>query len=394
MLVATAAAQSPMQPANQPQQAAPQVPQAGELTVGDLLNQALAYRQQGKQAAEGGNERDASVAFARAMERLAKVIETDATNIEALLQMAEISLLRNDPHQGRKYFKRVTDIETNNFRANLGLGQFYVYSRLWRQAIYHLEIAARVAPEDRLVETLVLLAGSYREASQINDAEETIQRAVRADEQLAGNDPMKLHTNAARIFIEILGLKQDFEGAVRACDILINMTRERAKINTYRSDLLKEFAAAFDTKVDVLTALHNSMHVKDARNQATNVPIPGKEQEIAAVLVAIVNTRKEQIPVITTLSRLEMVPLAKRAVELQPQAEGALATLAQLCIDTNLYGDAQAALQQLVQVNPNNANAQQTLQQVTAVINQARAQQANPQMQPQAQPQMQPAQQP
>lgn len=328
---------------------------SSEMTVDQLLQLAIAYRESATRKEATRTDLD----FARAIEACAKVLDMDPSNIEANLQIAEISMMRRDFNNGRDYFKRVHLIEENNYRANIGLGQFYLYTKLYRQAVLYLTVAGRVAPPENKSEALRLLCEAHLAGRELDFAKTAAEESLRID---SGNAAV------LKDYVMILMMRQQFDEARQESLRLIDVTRQRARVASYDRQVIKDHIDAFDRYIEVLRSIHNELHRKNARGEPTDQPLPGREADIADVLNSIVEARASQLPILQTLSLLDVVPLCHRAVQLQPNNLKYLFTLARASKLAGMYGDAHAILKDLVQREPSNALFVQALQQIEAEI--------------------------
>lgn len=325
-------------------------------TVDQVMQEGMAFRAQAEAEPPGQKQ---TIYFAEAVKRFAQVYSSDPTNVEAMLQIGEISMLRNDTINGREYFARVIRIEGKNFRANRGMGEFYLLTRYFRQAVPFLEVAVEAAPADRLGETYRMLAAGYYETRYFDKALVTINKAY----ELMPNNAL-VADYRTRVLLTMVKLE---EARVAASD-LIEITRRAVAGKAHDKELVKQHMRAFDLKVDVLTAFHNSLHLKNAKNEVTDQPLPGKEQEIAKVLNEIVETRVGQLPIINTLALLDVVPLAQKAIQYSGGNPDYMWTLAKICVEARLFGDAMGLLEKILQVDPQNQKAREALAQLQAEV--------------------------
>lgn len=357
----------PQQTDQPPQQELPPDPTVGieRLPIDEQLRMALAYRAYNKEPE-----------WTRAMSVLANVLKEDPTNIEAHLQIAEISMDRRDFNVARDYFKKVRSLDENNFRANVGLGKYYLYTRLYRQSVQYLKVAANVAPPDKKAEALQLLGTAYLESRELNSARQAIEDSLRVD---GGN------TQTARIYIQVLLQMQKYEEARDAALKLLQIEQMKmAQLGSLDREAVRQYAGSYDMVIQVLLELHNSLHKKNARGQITDEPLPGKEREIAQVLDAIVQIRVQQLPTVKVMSLLDILPLAQRSVQLAPDNPAYYFTLAYTCAEAGLWADARASIQRAVELEPSNQTYQNALQRIDADI--ARLQQQSNAQQQQMSP--------
>jgi tetratricopeptide (TPR) repeat protein len=328
----------PMQPASPPVGGdLPENPMtAGLETLSNeqLLNLALAYRAKGD-----------DLNYTRAVATLARVLESDPTNIEANLQMAEILMLRRSYNDGRTYFKKVLTLDGNNYRANYGIGQYYLYTRATRQAILFLKIAANVAPPDKKGEALHTLASAYLQSKELRQAELACEEAIRVDNQNSG---------LIRTYIVVLVEMEKFVEAREAALRYLALRRRDAQLASFNPEIVREYSAAYDLLIEVLLRLHNSYHKKNARGEVTDQVLPGKEKETAQVLDAIVQARMAQLPIVKVLSLMELLPLSRRATQLDPMTGAYFYTLGMAQYEAGLVNDARDSLLRAAELEPSN----------------------------------------
>jgi tetratricopeptide (TPR) repeat protein len=237
-------------------------------------------------------------------------LSSDPRNTQARVLFGEFLALTGDANKGREYFKAVLDVESGNFRANLGLGRFYVYSRMWRQATLYLQKAEAAAPQDRRSEVLRLLAVCFNGLKNSAEAVAAAQRAVAAD-------PEDLDT--LQLLVQVRVEAKQIDQAVEAAKAFVAVATKKYAAEPSDASLLQGLVRAVETQIEVLKRYHNTLYREDARGRQTDQLLPGKEAEAAQVLSQIAARSEELAKLRWELSYHESLMMMEKAVEYQPK---------------------------------------------------------------------------
>ncbi|TWT40974.1 tetratricopeptide repeat protein [Phycisphaerae bacterium RAS1] len=301
---------------------------------------------------ESGTEED----LIAAQQFLQDVLRVEPTNADAIIMVGEVALERRDGNVARRYFSDVLKLEENNFRANRGMGELYFRSKMWRQAMRYLETAARVAPPDKRAETLSVLARCYVQDGTVNKALETAQQAVASDAKNV--DALQTLT------VVRMGQKQ-FEQALEDGRKLMELVEQKLHDNPADAKLLRQSGQVYQTLVEGLILYHATLHLPNARGEPTTDPIPGKEREIAQVLVRIGEARGRQVVLESRISYLRAVlPYYEKSLKFDDQSVPALLAYARVLLVVERTSDAAEQCRKALEIDPTNVEAQQLLQQI------------------------------
>ncbi len=277
LIVSVGRAQAPPStpPATQPVRA--QTPQ----DVLRLVDQALATA---RSLLTAGDTTQATAVLTDARRGLETLLESDRRNVEARVLYGELLALAQEPNEARQHFKAVLELDPSNFRANLGLGRFYLESHIWRQAGAYLEAASTVAPRDRAAETLQLLAKAQLGQGERAQAISTAERAVAAD---------PANTQSLELLIQMYMEGEQYDKALEQAKSLVSAARQRREENRADRTALEGLARALQFRVQALASYYTSLCRKDARGRNTDQLRPGTEAEAAELLSQIAYLHEE-----------------------------------------------------------------------------------------------------
>lgn len=294
---------------------------------------------------------------------LDEVLKRDEQNLTAIRLQGEIAEARNDFVTARDKFLEVRTKQPNDFLANLGLGRMHVKSQNWRQAVFYLENCERLCPQDQLGNLMTLLAFAYRGRGDLVKSLETIEKALTLDDSL---EARQLH---ASLLVEF----RRFDDAVRETGPLIDIVRKELEANPASRSALARLYDAYDTKLNVLRAYHNSLYEKSPDGMLTDKLTAGKEGAAANLLEEIVGVLVTQNELRHRLAYFDYIPLAEKAVAYQPDNVEHRMTLALLYENTGQYDLAGQNYQRAVELAPDNADAKARLEHVRPLMSNAAA---------------------
>jgi tetratricopeptide (TPR) repeat protein len=326
-------------PASQP--APPSTQPAAPLSPADILVGVEQRLTKGREARRLGRDKEANALFADAQNGLELVLRNDPRNTEARVLAGELATETRNYEDARDQFLAAYNIEKENFRANLGLGRYYVDSRNWRQAGKYLETAARVAPADRQGETLRLLAVTYNGQGRRDKALETVQRAVKAN---------PVDADTLQLLVQVRGEMEQYEQAVETAKQLVAVQTQAHDAQPAEPTVLQQLIQAYDTLGKALSLYHNHLYRKDARGNITDQVLPGKEAEAAAVLSQVAEIGEHSAKLQTELKHFGTLMLMDRAVTYQPANTQYLLDMATLLEATHQPDRAIETYQRLLQV--------------------------------------------
>lgn len=233
----------------------------------------------------------------------------DPTNPDVLVLMAELSEDLGNMADARELWLQLRQARPNDFRANLGLGSWYLKARIPRQATAYLEIAERVAPAERLPDVLALLASAYREDRNLTRALATAQRALDMDPN---------HIGARQEMVTLRYMRDQFEQALAEANTLLEIIQRAARARPTDPGVLAQLLSAYDMRNTVLRALYVGVNERNERGEAVDRPLPGREAEAANILHQISENLVLQAELRRTLALFDVLPILERAVQFDP----------------------------------------------------------------------------
>lgn len=332
--------------------AAATTPQQGQVSVAQALAAFTAELEAGRLDATG---------LRRAQDVATAVLQQNPNSIPALLLAGEVLIAdreRPDFEQARTLFERVLKVEPSNFRANRGVGKIWMANRYWRQAAAALEQAERVAPQDKISEIQRLLALTYQRMGDSSRATQKVNEAIDAD-------PQSLENLAARadIWGEIVQTEPDkVSDALQAADAYVDLARTNLQNEPWNRQRLVDLNNAYGMKLNVLQALHNSLYEKNLHGQPTDQIGAGKGSEAADVLLEIGRLIGLRAGVQHALAEHDVLMMAERAVQYDPNDVKNLAALAEAFQRTQNRDGAIATCQRILELEPDNQAAREYLE--------------------------------
>ncbi len=247
-------------------------------TPQDLIKAAEQLVPRIHEANQTGGSAEVTRVAGDAQRALENIIRTDPKNVDAHVVLGELLTEMRDLNAARKHFKLALDEEASNFRANLGLGRFYLESHLWRQAGGYLQTAARVAPTARQAETLRLLASSFLGEGKRLEAATAAEQAVKADPQ---------DIDSLFLLIQIYLDTEQVEKALDRAHTLVEACRQMRETKMADTAALEQLINAYQYQIKCLASFYGSLCKRDARGRRTEQIEPGKEADAVRVLSEI-----------------------------------------------------------------------------------------------------------
>lgn len=245
----------------------------------------------------------------------------DERNIELLNEEGELCWLLNQFDEARKAFLSVRSIQANDFRANLGLGRVFGNTRVWRQAIYYLDIAATVAPPDRIAETLTFLASAHRNNGAINKGLPIAKRAVEIDAK---------SFDARVTYVQLLLDAGDVRAARDESGPLIALAREEVDRSAGEPEPLDRLRRAYTLRREVLRDTIERLYQANPDGTRSDRLLVGKEREATENLKELADVMIREAELNLTFAYMDSLTFARRAAEYTPTDVDALLVTAEL----------------------------------------------------------------
>lgn len=333
-------------PETQPSAAAPAAPRTPKEAL-DLIEQLL---DSARAARDDDRPEESRAQLAEAQRGLRTLLEAGLHSPRAKVLEGDLLTEAGEHSEARKRYKEVLEVDKFNFRANLGLGRFYVLSRLWRQAALYLREAQRVAPRGRQAEVLRLLAVCLSGQGKPADAVSYAEQAVAADPE---------GFKSLQLLVQVCIDARQHESAVEAAQSLLATVRRYYQAQPAERSRVQRLLVAHETLLAALREYHNTLYRRDARGAFTDQVLPGQEAEAARVLSQMARVGEEQAELRRLLASYDVLVVMERAVEYQPDNTSYLLDLAGLLLATNQTERAIETYQRILQVSdPSDADQQ------------------------------------
>lgn len=297
--------------------------------------------------------RDAQGMFALASSR-------EPENAEIKLIGAEIAEANSDHDNARRFYREILATDPAHFEANFRMGRAFIRANWWRQANSYLEKAARIAPADRLGDVLTQWAQGQRGEKRFDEAAKTIENAVK-------QSPDSLEARGLQVSIR-LDLKQ-YDQAIAAAKALEEIARANVQNAPSNLEALRHLLDANLLLRESMRSAVEALNQVDSRGNPTDRPLPGKEREIASLLIQLSETLVRENALRSVISKHELVmPLAERAVMYDPDNIRANLNLAVVYYDTANYQQAIDVCRRVLELEANNPDAVRMLQSMNAPL--------------------------
>ena len=321
----------------------PPATQPGQIrTPQDVLAIVENLMETAKDAMLAGRNDEAMQLLNDAKSGLELVLEADPTNIQAMALAGEFAARTGSHNQARQLFNQVRKVEPNNYRANLGLGRFYISSRLYRQAKKYLQDAQRVATRDQQREVLSMLAVCY-------NGENKHLEAVEAAEQAVAIDPENF--DSLMLLIKMRLQARQLERAAEATRALAITAMRQRQAEPANPVVLQRLILAYETQANALKMYHNSLYQHDARGRVSDQIVPGREPEAAGILARLAGIAGEVARLRMELAYHDMLMLVEKAVNYEPMHTHYLMELATLLMATHQEQRAVEVYQRVVAIS-------------------------------------------
>ncbi|MBK8914041.1 MAG: tetratricopeptide repeat protein [Phycisphaerales bacterium] len=288
---------------------------------------------------------------------LGAVLARDAESVPAKVFLAQIAESTSDFTAAREYYRQILGSQPNNFEANFGMGRAYLSARYWRQAPFYLEIASKVAPEDRVAEVYTLLATAYQGERRTEKALEAAEFAVRRDEN---------SFEARAALVALLVDSRKYDRAVEEAQRLVGLAEEVRQRTPGAVDKVQRLNAAYETLIRAMTEAHNDLYERNARGEPTDRLTAGREARAAELLQSTAVYLVAQADVRRLLALYQPILLAEKAHEYSPRDVATMMLLAQYYRETSQAEKAVEMCRKALEVEPGNIRAQQMLSGLTA----------------------------
>ncbi len=292
-----------------------------------------------------------------ATQGLETVLRIDKDNFDARLLLAKMLETKQDFMGARSLYRELAPIQPNNFDVNLGLGRIYVAQQYWRQAPRYLEAADRVARPEQQATVKMLLAAAYRGAGQLQLALAAAEAAVKAE-------PQNYDARAALLGVR-LDMKQ-VEAAAEESRVLIEIAARQVESSPGSAEPLNRLLRAHEALVEVLRQNFASFYETAPDGSATDKLRTGMESGAAAQLKQIVDSMTKMAELRQRLAYFDALVFAQRASQLAPRDPAILMTEAALLLSTNQTEKAIQRCQQILEIQPDHAEAIRVLSHLQA----------------------------
>jgi len=172
----------------------------------------------------------------RALVEFRNVFQLNGQHREARIAYAQVERERGNIREAFGQYLRLVEQYPDNLTGQRALAELALETGNWDAARRHGAEAARLAPEDPLVQA-VNATVSYRESLQKNDATSQAE-AVAAARRLVSAEPDLMV--ARRVVIDDLLRSQDWKGALDAIDDAIAIEPENRELYTLRLGVLNQ----------------------------------------------------------------------------------------------------------------------------------------------------------
>lgn len=291
----------------------------------------------------------------RAAQLIDVVIKRDERNIKALWMMGQVHEQADDLQSARAFYGQALALDKNHFLSNLGLGRLYVRQKnasYGRQAITYLELAEKIAPPERHAEALGLLAQAYLNADNRVRAMQTAQEARRED-----NNNFDAWDVIMSVLIETGRFDEALTESLRYLDLVGRLVE--AQRGQRRALLLLD--KVYQWRFQALYQYHRSLYEQLPGRQVSDRLLPGNEKKACETITQLLDVSDYQAELKRTLGYYDLIPLAERAVQYDETSVSAKLRLGRLYRQT--FQDVKAArvYQQVLQLEPDNAEARDAL---------------------------------
>lgn len=326
--------------------AATTAPTEGEgVAVDRLSTQELMIRS--RAAIQQRKLRDAQGMFALALGR-------EPDNLEIKLIGAEIAEANNDSENSRRFYREILAADPAHFEANFRMGRSFIGASWWRQAVFYLEKAARIAPADRLGEVLTQLARGLHGEKRIDEALRTVENAIK-------QAPDNLEARALQVLIRID--QKQYDQALAAAKALEEIARAGVQSAPSNPDALRKLLESNMLILQSIQYAVAALQQVDSRGMPTDRPLPGKEREIASLLIQASETLLRESAIRQLLAKHDAIlPVAERAVQYDPDNVRANVNLAIVYFDTANFDRSVNICRRILELDPGNPDAQRLLQ--------------------------------
>jgi tetratricopeptide (TPR) repeat protein len=284
--------------------------------------------------------------------------ERDPANLDARVLQAAIAEVQGNMNRARMLYQEVLAVQTSHFEANFNLGRAWTRSRLWRQAAYYLETAARVAPADQLPAVRTELAKAYQGLNEPAKAVESVRMALNADPD---------HFEARQLLVVLHANREEYDQAIANAQLMVNTAAQRVQEAPADVTALRLLQGAYTLQLQVLQRYQTTMYELAANGRPTDQLLPGRQRQAAETLAQIVEIMVLQTDLSRTMAHHEILAFAERLVEYAPNDVEALMRYGLLLRNTKRFDDAILVFESVLANDPDNSQAKQQLEALQAL---------------------------
>jgi len=356
-LASNSLAQEAPVPASQPAES-PQAPgglKLADMTIDQLMRLAELARQNSR--------------FADAV-KLANLVaqrEGGQRNIDVLRLLGEIAFDMGNAEDAKKNWMLVRKVQPSDFGANWGLGRLNLRSGQYRSAAYYMEIAEQVAPADR-PELKPLLLIKLAQAYQGSGLQ---SQAVAKAEEALREDPLSMEAwfVVTKLRSDMARSPEAFDRAMGDADRAIEIAENEAKAKGLSRETLQGLQYAYQLKLSVLYSYRTILFEQNPDGSLSDQPVPDREMLIAETMNSAVDVMLRQADLARLEKHFTIAELAKSVTEFDGGDNPAtLLKLGALQSATGQYAEAEATLQLVLALDPENEDAHRQLEAVQAQL--------------------------
>lgn len=343
--VALVAASCAAQEQSETESAVAPTPEAeAKLTIPQLLTSAEQYR--------------VAKRYGDAIDVLGQVLRRHQANLEARRLLGDIYWEISDVEKARKNWLLARAAAPSDFGANFGLGRLYLTSSIHRQAAHYLETAASVAPPDRALEVLILLARARRGAGDRGGAFEATQQALQIDPE--SFEAVELLTG---LLTQIAEGEEDLDRALTEAKRLVQIAGSTLETEGITLEGVQRLQAAYGAELSVLGAYSVVCFERNPDGRLSDRLLPGKELLAANSLSQSVDILLRQTDLQRTLAYFQIVTLAEKAVEFDGGSNPrTLTDLGSLLVATGRLEEAAQMFRRALEFDQDNETARRQLE--------------------------------